>query len=83
MDYTFILDLGIIILCAKAFGLLAKRLGAPQVVGEIVAGNEGGTADGCRPQHLHALQFFAIGKSVVAYLNHFGRQNNASKHLAI
>ena len=38
MDYTFILDLGIIILCAKAFGLLAKRLGAPQVVGEIVAG---------------------------------------------
>ena len=38
MDYTFILDLGIIILCAKAFGLLSKRLGAPQVVGEIVAG---------------------------------------------
>ena len=38
MDYTFILDLGIIILCAKAFGLLSKRLGAPQVVGEIIAG---------------------------------------------
>ena len=38
MDYTFILDLGIIILCAQAFGLLSKRLGAPQVVGEIIAG---------------------------------------------
>lgn len=31
-------DLAIILLSAKLLGLLAKRLGAPQVVGEIVAG---------------------------------------------
>lgn len=31
-------DLAIIIFAAKAFGLLAKKLKAPQVVGEIVAG---------------------------------------------
>ncbi|MBQ7558031.1 MAG: cation:proton antiporter [Lachnospiraceae bacterium] len=38
MDYRFLLDLAILILSAKALGLVAKRLGAPQVVGEIVAG---------------------------------------------
>ena len=31
-------DLAIIIFAAKLFGLIAKKLGAPQVVGEIVAG---------------------------------------------
>ena len=38
MDYTFLLDLAILMFSAKALGLLAERLGAPQVVGEIVAG---------------------------------------------
>ena len=36
--YAVCRDLAIIILSAKAFGLLARRLHAPQVVGEILAG---------------------------------------------
>lgn len=31
-------DLAIIIVVAKIFGLLARKLKAPQVVGEIIAG---------------------------------------------
>ena len=31
-------DLAIILIIAKVFGLIAKRLGVPQVVGEIIAG---------------------------------------------
>lgn len=31
-------DLAIIVVCAKAFGLLARKLKAPMVVGEIIAG---------------------------------------------
>lgn len=38
MDFTFLIDLAILIFSAKALGILAKRLGAPQVVGEIIAG---------------------------------------------
>jgi len=38
MKIEFFRDLAIIILFAKLFGLLAKKLKAPQVVGEIVAG---------------------------------------------
>jgi len=38
MDYTILRDLAIIIIFAKFFGLLARRVKAPQVVGEIVAG---------------------------------------------
>ncbi len=38
MDIQFLLDLAILIFAAKALGLLSKRIGAPQVVGEIVAG---------------------------------------------
>ena len=38
MHIEFFRDLAIIILFAKLFGLLAKKLKAPQVVGEIVAG---------------------------------------------
>ena len=38
MDYTILKDLAIIIIFAKFFGLLARRVKAPQVVGEIVAG---------------------------------------------
>ncbi len=38
MDYTFLLDLTILIFSAKALGLIARRVGAPQVVGEILAG---------------------------------------------
>lgn len=33
-----LLDLAIIILCARAFGALARRIGQPSVIGEIVAG---------------------------------------------
>ena len=39
MDKLEILkDIAIIIICAKSFGLLSRRLKAPQVVGEIIAG---------------------------------------------
>ncbi len=37
-SYRILLDLAIIIVFAKAFGLLARKLHAPQVVGEIIAG---------------------------------------------
>ena len=35
---AFFKDLAIIIVAAKLFGLLAQKLKAPQVVGEIIAG---------------------------------------------
>ncbi len=38
MSYEFFKDLAIIIIAAKCFGLLARKLNAPQVVGEIIAG---------------------------------------------
>ena len=38
MDYSILRDLAIIIIFAKFFGLLARKVKAPQVVGEIVAG---------------------------------------------
>ena len=38
MDIHILLNLAILIFAAKAFGLISKRIGAPQVVGEIVAG---------------------------------------------
>jgi len=34
----FIKDFGLILLVCKCFGIMAKRLGAPQVVGEIIGG---------------------------------------------
>ncbi len=37
-SYEILKDLAIIIVFAKAFGLLARKLKAPQVVGEIIAG---------------------------------------------
>ncbi|MGN1084272.1 MAG: cation:proton antiporter, partial [Lachnospiraceae bacterium] len=37
-SYTIFKDLAIIIVFAKAFGILARKLKAPQVVGEIIAG---------------------------------------------
>ncbi|MGN0383015.1 MAG: cation:proton antiporter [Eubacterium sp.] len=36
--YEILMDLALIIIFAKAFGLLARKLNAPQVVGEIIAG---------------------------------------------
>ena len=36
--YSLFRDLAIIILCAKFFGLVARKCKAPQVVGEIIAG---------------------------------------------
>ncbi|MBO4266588.1 MAG: cation:proton antiporter [Lachnospiraceae bacterium] len=38
MDIKILFDLAILIFAAKALGLLARRIGAPQVVGEILAG---------------------------------------------
>ncbi len=38
MDYTFLLDLAIILLSTKVLGLLMKKLGLPQVVGALIAG---------------------------------------------
>ena len=38
MDIGILFDLAILIFAAKALGLLARRIGAPQVVGEILAG---------------------------------------------
>ena len=38
MDYSFLLELAMIIFLAKAFGILSRRIGIPQVAGEIVAG---------------------------------------------
>ena len=35
---TYLLDLAILLLSAKVFGILARKIGAPEVVGEIVAG---------------------------------------------
>ena len=36
--YNILKDLAIIFICAKGAGLLARRLKAPMVVGEIIAG---------------------------------------------
>src|SRR5574344_625892 len=36
--YKVLLELSILIITAKFFGVTAKKIGAPQVVGEIVAG---------------------------------------------
>lgn len=37
-SYSILKDLAIIVIAAKIFGLLARKLKAPQVVGEIIAG---------------------------------------------
>ena len=36
--YLVLKDLAIIIIAAKLFGIVARKLKAPQVVGEIIAG---------------------------------------------
>ena len=38
MNIDFFLDLAVIIIAAKSFGLLVRKIHIPQVVGEIVAG---------------------------------------------
>ena len=38
MDISILFDLALLIFSAKALGLLARKIGAPQVVGEILAG---------------------------------------------
>lgn len=38
MDYTFLLELALILIFTKVFGILMKKLGLPQVVGAIIAG---------------------------------------------
>ncbi len=38
MEYTFLRDLAVIIIFAKCFGIVARKLKAPSVVGEILAG---------------------------------------------
>ncbi|MBR5181566.1 MAG: cation:proton antiporter [Clostridiales bacterium] len=37
-DFSFLRDLAIILFSAKAFGIIARKLHAPEVVGEILAG---------------------------------------------
>ncbi|MBR3464979.1 MAG: cation:proton antiporter, partial [Clostridiales bacterium] len=37
-EFSFLKDLAIILFCAKAFGIIARKLHAPEVVGEILAG---------------------------------------------
>ena len=37
-EFSFLKDLAIILLSAKAFGIIARKLHAPEVVGEIIAG---------------------------------------------
>ena len=37
-SYSILRDLAIVIVCAKGFGIIAKKLKAPMVVGEIIAG---------------------------------------------
>ncbi|MDO4600377.1 MAG: cation:proton antiporter [[Ruminococcus] gnavus] len=38
MDYKYLLDLAIILLCTKVLGLLTRRVQMPQVVGALLAG---------------------------------------------
>ena len=38
LNIDFFLDLAVIIIAAKSFGLLVRKIHIPQVVGEIVAG---------------------------------------------
>lgn len=38
LSYDFFLDLAIILLCTKLFGVIAKKLQLPQVVGALIAG---------------------------------------------
>lgn len=38
MDYTFLMELALILIFTKALGILMKKLGLPQVVGAIIAG---------------------------------------------
>lgn len=38
MDYTFLLELALILIFTKLLGIVMKRLGLPQVVGAIIAG---------------------------------------------
>lgn len=37
-EFSYLKDLAIILFCAKAFGIIARKLHAPEVVGEILAG---------------------------------------------
>lgn len=37
-DYTFLMELALILVFTKTFGILMKKLGLPQVVGAIIAG---------------------------------------------
>lgn len=38
LDYTFLLDLAIILFFTKIFGIIMKRIGLPEVVGALLAG---------------------------------------------
>ena len=37
-DYTILLELALILLCTKVFGIITRKLGLPQVVGYLIAG---------------------------------------------
>lgn len=38
MDYAFLMELAVILLCTKLLGILTKRVSLPQVVGALIAG---------------------------------------------
>lgn len=38
MSYKFLLDIALILFTTKLLGMLAKKLGLPQVVGALIAG---------------------------------------------
>lgn len=38
MTYNFLLDVALILLCTKVFGLLTRKFKMPQVVGALLAG---------------------------------------------
>ena len=37
-DYTILLELALILLFTKLFGIICKKIGLPQVVGFLIAG---------------------------------------------
>ena len=68
MDYKYLLDLAIILLCTKALGLLTRRVQMPQVVGALLAGLLLGPAGVCILTETSFLQSVAeIGVVVLMF----------------
>ena len=56
MDYKYLLDLAIILLCTKVLGLATRKIQMPQVVGALLAGLLLGPAVGGVRQKLRLLR---------------------------